>query len=118
MKLPPNLKTNPNPNSSPNPNQGVVLLWAIVRTPYKYNSIELWNFMWLCKIIEKIRSRQDFILTNSCSEANFPNSVTIPFCTTTPRTIAPNEIPPRTVAYRTIAIEYFPSGQVLKIISS
>ena len=41
MKLPPNLKTNPNPNSSPNPNQGVVLLWAIVRTPYKYNSIEL-----------------------------------------------------------------------------
>ena len=41
MKLPPNLKTNPNPNSSPNPNQGVVFLWAIVRTPYKYNSIEL-----------------------------------------------------------------------------
>ena len=71
MKLPPNLKTNPDPNSNPNPNQGVVFLWEIARTPYKYNSIELWNFKWLYKIIEKIRSSQDFILTNSCSEANF-----------------------------------------------
>ena len=37
----------------------------------------LWNFNWLFKPIEKIRSSQDFILTSSCTELNLSLRVSL-----------------------------------------
>ena len=51
---------------------GVPRLPGVLQIP---GILEFWNFNWLCKHIEKIRSSQDFILTNSCTEFTFRSRI-------------------------------------------